>query len=99
MNTDEAIKKIYETGTANRDAVSRILAAEIMANATHRLADEKKRQMDMQETLMERFGPLMDMYANMIAKMGPAVDASMQMMQDEMEGEKWKHSGDEDNED
>jgi hypothetical protein len=95
MNTNEAIHEIEGTVKENRDAVSRILAAGMIADATNRLADEKKRQMDMQETLMKRMSPMLDMYVDMIAKMGPAVDASMQAMKDELkdreEGESWKH--------
>lgn len=101
MNTNEAIHEVEGTVEENRNAVSRILAAGMIADATNRLADQKKRQMDMQETLMERMSPMMDMYVNMISKMGPAVDQAMQQMQEEEEGESWKHGpkGDEDNED
>jgi hypothetical protein len=102
MNTEDAIKEIEGTVRDNRDAVSRVLAAGMIADATNRLADQKKRQTDIYEGLMERFAPMMDMYANMIEKMGPAVDASMNMMKDELkreqEGEEWKHQGDDENE-
>ncbi len=95
MNTEEAIREIEGLARDFRDPVSRILAAGMIADATNRLADQKKRQMDMQETLMEKFSPVMDMYADMISKMTPAVDQAMQAMKDEMEerseGESWKH--------
>lgn len=98
MNTVEAIHEIEGTVKENRDAVSRILAAGMIADATNRLADQKKRQMDMQETLMERMSPMLDMYVDMISKMGPAVDQAMQQMKEEEEGESWKHGKQDDNE-
>lgn len=103
MNTKEAIREIEGTVENNRDAVSRVLAAGMIADATNRLADQKKRQTDIYERLMKRMSPMLDMYVDMIEKMGPAVDASMQAMKDEMkersEGESWKHGKqDDDNE-
>jgi len=93
----EAIREIEGTVENNRDAVSRILAAGMIADATNNLAKAKQEQVDMHKDLMEKMSPLMDMYAGMVAKMGPAIDASMDALKDEMDGERWKRGmGDED---
>lgn len=97
MTTEEAIREIEGTVENNRDAVSRILAAGMIADATNNLAKAKQEQVDMHKDLMEKMSPLMDMYAGMVAKMGPAIDASMDALKDEMDGERWKRGmGDED---
>lgn len=69
----------------------------MIADATNNLAKAKQEQVDMHKDLMEKMSPLMDMYAGMVAKMGPAIDASMDALKDEMDGERWKRGmGDED---
>ena len=96
MTTNKAIKEIEGTVIDNRDAVSRVLAAGMIADATNNLAKAKQEQVDMQKAVMEKFSPMMDMYADMIAKMSPTIDQAMQQMKDEMEGESWKHGGGDD---
>ena len=89
MNTEEAIKEIEGTTLENRDAVSRVLAAGMVADATNRLAAAQEIIANVQKVQMEAS-------LGMMGKLGPMLDKSLEALEREEEGEEWKNRGDKD---
>ena len=97
MKKEEIISRAAKMSIPEATVKGAALVAEAIDRLTDTiaiLADAKKRQVDMQEKMIEKFAPLMDMYANMVSKMAPAIDAQMKAMQDDMDSEFWKRGND-----